>query len=386
MTHGSKRKGGARRRAIVTIVAAISAAPIAALAGFVPDDRLVSDPAIDLVDPEFDRTQNLMVWQDRQNNLWLADLDPLTGDIIPTTGQGLLLDTGLASIVSVGNGPEFAYGDAGTSLYIAYTTLVLGKRSLAVAIRGSGGGWVTSPLSMPVDRYRALGTGIEHTGPMRLAYSHKLDEVTQAVSWRVWNDPTTEETYTDVGAAGGRWVPGLSAFIAPKEDENGFTQIMWVDTDAGTTTQITTTPEDKVAPFAFEAPEFGDDLVISALVDGRTIGLWRRTGVDDTWEKINSLTLPSQYEFASSPEPFTNDGKSYVAVIAAESIGIGPLPYVPTGPSEVWIAALDPAAPFFRQIDGGEPVGAVRSEPEPFETEDGPAIYYTQQDPATGRA
>src|SRR6056297_2204753 len=91
----------------------------ASMAEFVPDDVIVSDPDSDLPDPEFDVIDNHMVWQDLLGDLWLARLDPTTGDVMPMDGRGLLLDTDLRAIDKTANGPEWASGDGRS--FVAYT-------------------------------------------------------------------------------------------------------------------------------------------------------------------------------------------------------------------------------------------------------------------------
>lgn len=84
---------------------------------FVVDDQIVSAPGADIPDPEFDALGKRMVWQDPHGNLWLANMDPVTGAIDPADGRGLLIDQGLYFVQLSTNGPEWVYGN-GTA-YIA---------------------------------------------------------------------------------------------------------------------------------------------------------------------------------------------------------------------------------------------------------------------------
>jgi len=45
----------------------------------VVDDQVISDPVITLVDPEYNQRDLSLVWSDAVGNLWLAQLDPVTG-------------------------------------------------------------------------------------------------------------------------------------------------------------------------------------------------------------------------------------------------------------------------------------------------------------------
>src|SRR6185503_2439878 len=111
----------------------IALAPLPTLADdFVPDDIIVSDPTSDLTPPEFDWRTKHMVWQDRVNNLWVADIDVVTGAIIPTDGQGTLVDTDLSPGGQIKNTPRYTWGsDQGA---IVYNHTLDGIRTLAKAI------------------------------------------------------------------------------------------------------------------------------------------------------------------------------------------------------------------------------------------------------------
>jgi len=50
-------------------------------------------------------------------------------------------------------------------------------------------------------------------------------------------------------------------------------------------------------------------------------------------------------------------------------------------PTEVWLAAIDPANPLLRLITPDAPY-RVRNDPEVFITNNGPRIYYNRYDPS----
>ncbi|MEM9057469.1 MAG: hypothetical protein AAGD86_08330, partial [Pseudomonadota bacterium] len=148
----------ARTRLAVAVLCPCLAAH--ALAGdFVPDDQTVSDPSVDLPDPEFDPVGDRMVWQDRLGNLWIADLDPANGDVMPPSGRGQKLDENLAGLIRTGNGPEWGYGDG--EVIITYTLAVGESRSLGLARQNPLGQWEAGPVSnngSPGERWRPLST------------------------------------------------------------------------------------------------------------------------------------------------------------------------------------------------------------------------------------
>ena len=152
--------------------------------------------------------------------------------------------------------------------------------------------------------------------------------------------------------------------------------MFWVDIDTEVATQITFDNDDKFNVFLWHAPEY-DDVLMSAAINFTEVGIFRR--ISGVWQRIYTFSLPSSFQFISSPEPFVHNGKSFISVIAAKELGADPLPFLPLGASQVWIANIDPSDPFFRRIDSGES-GIRRSEPEPFMLATGPAVYFTQND------
>lgn len=345
--------------------------------GFMPDDRLVSDPSVSILDPEFDSVGNLMVWQDEAGDMWLADVDTATGHIIPATGQGTMVDSGLANPVYTGNGPEFGYGADETS--ICYTRLVVGTPYLAVARQDQAGNWISGIQENANDRYRPLCTKPGTPDTARMVYVNASDSLQKSVSWRIIDEAGSERTFTTIGDVGGQWADGERAFVSPALVD-GFRQLFWVDIDTGEAVQITFDNTDKHNIILWQGPEY-NDLLLSASIDYTEVGIYRRIGGD--WQRIYIFKLPSELPLLNSPEPFVHNGRSYIAVVAArELVGaskLSPTPKaLPRGPSELWIANIDSADPFFRRIDSTTPARKV--EPEPFMLATGPAVYFTQTD------
>ena len=323
-----------------------------------------------------------MVWQDTAGDLWLADVDTATGNIIPGTGEGTLVDSGLANLVATGNGPEFGYGADETS--ICYTRLIAGAPYLAVARQDQVGNWIPGIQENANDRYRPLCTKQGTPDTARMVYVNASDSLQKSVSWRTIDDAGSERTFTTIGDAGGQWADGERAFVSPA-DVDGFRQLFWVDIDTGDVTQITFDNTDKHNVVMWRAPEY-NDLLLSATIDYAEVGIYRRIG--GIWQRIYTFTLPSELPLLNSPEPFVHNGRSYIAVVAAQALVGASRSSSPTalprGSSELWIANIDAADPFFRRIDNT--TQARRVEPEPFMLATGPAVYFTQTDLLNGNA
>jgi hypothetical protein len=158
-----------------------------AFADFVPDDQIVSDPTSDLPAPEFDRRTGRVIWQDRQNKLWVGNVDPVTGALNPVDGRGQVVDTALASVGQVGNTPRYTYG--GDQAAIVYTKLSGTDFQLAEALETAPDTWQITLLTNGLDRWRPEGTPEETIGPAMIAYNREAPSGNVVVSWRELADP-----------------------------------------------------------------------------------------------------------------------------------------------------------------------------------------------------
>jgi hypothetical protein len=159
-------------------------------------------------------------------------------------------------------------------------------------------------------------------------------------------------------------------------------QVVSVDADTGAISQITTDADMKLLPYMWWAPEYNDYLLMT-LIGTTKVGIYRQ--ISGQWTRIYEIVLPSSKPHVNSPEPFVAGGRSYISMVAAEKlVSIGPLRLWPVGPTEIWVAGVDPAAPFFRRVDDPN-TEANRVDPEVYYTTSGPVVFYTQPDETTGR-
>ncbi|NNJ93292.1 MAG: PQQ-like beta-propeller repeat protein [Halobacteria archaeon] len=365
---------------MISLMAAMAVVMIlsgAATADFVAVDDVISDPSSSILDPEFDVIGNHMVWQDGSGNMWLSKIDPVNGDVYPADGKGTLLDTGLTNGLITGNGPEWGYS-SGTPL-IAYTRNLLGTIGLARARQDIDGAWMADRLVRPLERWRPEGTHPSHNGPMRIAYNYTANGV-DLVGWRNIEDQASEGTIEGQMAQGGRWLEGTDSILTMVID-NGTVQVGMTDINDGITHVVTRGNRKKLNGFGWWAPEFNEPL-FSVMLDARKVAIFRQADAH-LWTLYYTVHLPTDKQYVSSPEAFTVNGKSYIVVVAAEELGTAQFKFQPAGPSEIWIAGIDPAAPFFRRVDDPATV-AQRSEPEMYTTAEGPVVYYTEKDEITG--
>lgn len=347
---------------------------------FVVDDQVISDPAVSLIDPEVDQVGNRIAWQNLLGELWVADLDPVTGDLMPTNGKGELVDIDLAPLQLTLNGPEWAYGLNDTR--IVYTKSLATGFNLSSAQLDQFSVWQTQSLAGSFLSLTPLGTPSSNTQAPRASYfSYDTGSGNLYLGWRDIDDPSTEGLLLDGSVTSGRWVED-QPLIVTTINIDSFKQVVTYDTANDVLTQLTFEPSHKFLPYMWMAPEFGEILMMTML-DTEAVGIYRQDV--SGWNLIHTINLPTSKPFVHSPEPFVYGGKSYILLVAADQLGSGGSFFgTPIGPTEIWIAGIDAAQPFFRRID--DPLyEANRLDPEIYVIADDAVALYTEKDESTGR-
>ena len=341
---------------------------------FVPKDVIASDKNSSLPAPEWDRPTKRLIWEDKAGNLWVGNVDLVTGTLNPKNGKGTLIDTGLTLSGDTLNTPRYTYGAGQRAIIYNKTSGFGGMKTLFKAVEDPPNTWTTSELEDGENRWKAVGSPEETTDPPRIIYKRKDELGNTFISWRTLDDPATEQTApVELDAKGGRFFGGdRSVMIMGKELR---TVRVWnVPFDTMIPEQVTFGDQDNFNAFIWFAPEFQQYLVVT-IVNWEELAIYRQ--VDGDWTKIAQFPVPSTKPLLSSPEAFIANGKSFIAVVAANQLGNNDFQGQPVGPSEIWIAGIDPARPFFRRID--EPSQNVpRSEPEPFLLDSGPVVFYSE--------
>ncbi|HEY9726875.1 MAG TPA: hypothetical protein V6D50_10550 [Chroococcales cyanobacterium] len=335
------------------------------LTQFVVNDQVVSDPDGSLIDQEFSPVGFLITWQDNDNQLWIANVDRISGDFIPRSGKGKLVDTGLAPLQLTRNGPEWAYSKEGWQ--IVYTKLVNNRPVLSRA-QWTGSGWETNRLYNGRDRAAPNGSKNPRDNAPCIIYRKIKGNILQ-VAWRESDKPASELVLSNaVPLPLGRWVAGEKAIVTAI-DVGGKLQCAKYDIDTGRMTQLTFDAGQKTDVFMWRAPEFNNEKVFFCLSDRTSLQIYRK--IQGTWTKINTIQSPSPTQpYLSSPEPFVYKGKSYIALMTKDSLNsLG-------GTADIWIVSIDPNVPFYRQVSASTPMN--RKDPESFITSKGAFVYYTE--------
>ncbi len=363
----------------ITLAAHISG--VAAPAAFVPNDIQVCPASAQVLDPEFDSRSQLMTFMDARARLRVTSIKS-DGMVGPAGCAGRILDQGswgFPGNVAGYNGPEWGRSQEGLEIYFVKFLSDGVTPSLARAW-ANGGGWQTELLANGEDRATILVSTNDTDPQARLMYLRRMPSGALRSFWRESTEPT-ETIYPgafnrSTGNAP-RWIAGQRAISLVMTDSKGVSQAAryWIDTK--TMEQLTSDAGNKSEVWIWSAPEFGGDLVLTTVVDGCCLRVYRQLG--ETWTLVNTIDAPSFSGLTSifSPEPIVYRGRSYVALQVGNEL-MDPA-------SQIWVTSIDPAAPLLRQVS--EPgVAAIRTEPEWMLTLQGAFVYYSQQDTPRGKS
>jgi len=331
---------------------------------------------------------NRFNWVDRSNRLWVAHVDFNTGAIYPPNGQGVLVDTSAAYFSDFGNGPEWAFSQAGSQLvYTRYTPgapITPANTGIGVA-KMINGSWSAG--------FAQSGLGRITPGPSQ-SVGDSVPLVTYAsgtdakVYWRKLSDPIGAEKQAPWLSTGlsVRWVPNSSklVFVNGAADTVGgrYQQVFLFDSSTNALQQLTTDPTEKRGAFMFSAPEFGGDMVfftVSARIRLQIFRFMADSSGVRRWILIKTVTAPSQTPYIATPEPFFHNGRTWIFMTNSSAKGASDI----TVPTQLALTGIDPATSTFRMLtDASSPV-RLRQDPEYFITGQGPFLYYSRAIPGT---
>lgn len=327
--------------------------PLAALQPWAARAEETQVTPSNIPDYEFDHINNQMAWGDRAGNIWIATVDPVTGDFIPQDGKGILADTGAVYVLNCGNGPEWTYSANGN--FITYTKYVdpAGPRNesnYGVGIaKPVNGIWQGGLFPGGAGYQEPLGTLNPGDPNPKLFY-----KVTTG-GWQMLASPVNRNLSLGTPIPGSefskgseRWVPGKNQIIFTEEflDASGVNerQVFLYDGDSDTTHQLTFDAGRKDAAFMWQAPEFNNAYVFFTAVNSETIQFYRPSsggGGDPAtaqWEVLATAPIPEGAPvYVNSPEPFTYQGQSYVFYLRSASSD----PTDTSAPTQTWLTSMN---------------------------------------------
>ena len=332
---------------------------------FVPDDQLASSEFADIPDPEFNSRLNRMVWQDREGNLWLASLDPISGEIIPSDGKALLLSTKLAPISSTCNGPEWVYGSIIPT--VVYSLAPTNVSPISVAVSTYSGRWKETLESRAA--WRPMGSSAD-SNDRKILFA-KYNPTGNLIAWKRVVDDVEQSIKLSTTFA--RWAQDGGDFFIALHTIEEVQQVVAVHATDGSLIAITLDSENKTTAIAWRAQEYPEDWTIAALTELNTIAIFSFFNQ----KRVHEFTIPTAKATLLSLEVFVHAGNSYLVTSAVDGTEPGICGAMPLGTSEIWIAGINPNAPFFRRVDSPAR-STLKTEPEIYTRGPETLIYFNE--------
>lgn len=343
---------------------------------FVPVVAPATPSHVSIPDAELDPVTGRITWQDLAGDeVWVAEIDPLSGSVRPPNGRGQLIDVDVAPISLGKNGPEWALGGAGP--YVLYSRLD-GPDPTVHRAQEVFGRWRT--LQIPGSEGERAPFGAMDPADPDPVYRAVVGDVTSPhlqVVWREIENPSVSGV-APVALLSAKWLPQEDAFVGlmlpPGEDRQ---QVGLYDLASGTVTQLTSGPTYKDTPFVWRAPELGGErvLVVTRGPERRVqteLVLHREDG--GAWSELAVIPAPPAWPYVLSPEPFVWNGRSYISFLASREADTAD-----NAEATVWFVSLDDNPLVLRRVSPAD--GQERKDPEPFLVPGAqPRIYWADLD------
>jgi hypothetical protein len=151
-----------------------------------------------------------LAFVDSNRQLWVASLDPATGNFLPANGMGQLVDSRAAPAPAYLNGPEWVRSALGSQ--IVFTRYQPGmfpsnqSAGLATATDAGGGSWSVAMLDSSLGKVNPMGSTDLLDAQPTIHYQNT--STSQAFS-RVENLPSSELPITVTGQVGRQFLPAF---------------------------------------------------------------------------------------------------------------------------------------------------------------------------------
>lgn len=270
--------------------------------GFSIDDIQIGDAAVHYLDPEFidvlGRHKILFTTRVRDEGpLYVADLDPVTGRFVSSDGLDVLVDDRIAPIhETLINGPEWAVSAGGLS--IVYTRK--DDRGFKQVWKADlvGGSQVTrAQLTRAAEHHIHWAATLDPAeSSWRFFYGVERE---RQLYWSEEGDVDRKHPLPDYvweGTNNGpRWIAGTPYFVYAKYVGGpSKVELVRVDTRTGEVVAVTDDGILKGDAWGFRAPEFGNEILYSALVSPTEIGVYRYSSPGAAFAtRIHTIRVPS---------------------------------------------------------------------------------------------
>ncbi|MCB9681042.1 MAG: hypothetical protein H6733_06175 [Alphaproteobacteria bacterium] len=337
--------------------------------GFTRRDVFAGDGVSTIKDPEYDQAGSRLVFQEDDGSaVWLADIDPTTGDVVPPDGRGTLITTNTTPIPVAVNGPEWCATDTGMQVVLSHPD---GPTYRLARAWEDALGWQIADLPGSPEGIGPFGS-LDDLDPDPRVIAKGYDAAT-GVTGLIWHDVlSTDGGILPLSVADSRWVPDLRSVVGIRRDAASVPQVAMYDIDADTTEIISTGDQPARNPICWFAPEYGGDLLCSAShlepAGHEQVLRIHRLQAGGTWTTWD-IRGPAGFPFIVSPEPFVYNGASYIVFVATRD-------YNTNSDGHIYLARVEPGGLPPRRVSGNGM--KTRRDPEFFLTGTRPVVFYVE--------
>jgi len=341
---------------------------------FVIQDTIISDTTSSLQDPEIDWLGHHICWANEEG-IWVADIDPVTGNFIPANGKGVLIDStpSYTGMIWLKNGPEWAISQNGSVVIypdsVDATTVTVGTSKKINNVWGT--------QNLPNSNYRVPFFGSNDS-------SYSIDGISCAsYNPATWQNTGLKLRNTSNGTEvslppglnaykGARWINGLYGISLGKEDNPPY-EVGYFDINANTYYPVATLPNPIDQTWMLYSNELNGFVLwcVEKKPAQDEIAIFRQVGAN--WVKYDSVALPTNRLEIHSPEHFSWNGKDYIFMLARKrqnQTGTGLY-------EQVWLMSISNQNRIIRMVS--DSTNIKRSDPEFYFTTTEPIIYYTEK-------
>jgi len=339
---------------------------------------------------------NRFAFVDGDGKLWVGHVNPDTGGLVPSNGQGKLIDSKATPPGDTGNGPEWMSLTNASALvydrYIKGTKNLPNNHCIGFAHVMQGGAWDAGCMDSSVGFVLPIGTFTPGDNKPMVSYQNANLKTTD-VYWRTAQAGSPQHPVLSGSAQSGvtrRWVTGthklfMTAPAPPDEFGNVYRQAFLFSADDGSLEQLTFEPTSKTSGFMWAAPDHNGKFLFFVRVGVTEVDVYalkNNPGGAPSWQVVNRIVPSADYPFVYSAEPFVYEGKSYIVMsVSREKQG-----HNLSVTSQIALTGIDPQAPSYRVLTSDDPDPRARRDPEYYITSNGPYIYYNRYILSDGQA
>ena len=349
------------------------------------DDVPFADRFSPIIDPEFLPGTNLVTHQDRENRVWVSEVDPLTGLLRPAEFDRLVAEN-IATVKTSWQGPEWGLDASGPSIY--FTKNDGNGIGQIWQARLESSEWKASQITFSRKGARTVFASLNPKDPVAKIRFADRDSTLLFGRYGIavaYATRRVKPLYLDKylpRSGGARWSPTSDEIFYPylvAERPKRNAQVASFDLETGKTRVLTNDGGVKLESWGVLAPEYNNERVIASWIENDAIAVYRDPGnAGGYWNRVATIRSPDdRFPYILGFEPVVDLNNRLDATYLALELKTE---NDPDSDSAIYLVDInpDPDKRFAKRLDEGAVTGsnAIRIEAEPFILNDEVYVYY----------